>query len=185
MSAAIPNCAYQRSYFYFLFSHESNSRSTNVHPFVRSFFRHKSKPKNSIKSIIPHYHNLHHHSHHHTHTIMHIITHNITHNITHKTFHTNIHYTTNTIQPTSSSFDCVTFKLVVIVLTFSVSLRQKHSLVIFGLDENWVLVMSISFWWWFLHTLKDSHPVDLLSHVTSFNHHIGVTYPEFNFKVGT
>ena len=71
-------------HFLFFFSRESDSTITNVRPFFSSVclsVRQKSKPPNSIKSIIPPYHYLHHHQQHHTqhhHTTSH--THHHPHN---------------------------------------------------------------------------------------------------------
>ena len=50
-----------------VFSHESNSTTPNVSPFVRSFVSLSAKPQNSFKSIISPNHNLHHHPQHHRH----------------------------------------------------------------------------------------------------------------------
>ena len=118
-----------------IFSHESNSRSTNVCLCVRSSIRlsfcHKSKPHNSIKSIIPPSHNLHHNSHHHmqhhtkhptqhhTHTSSLTQSHTPSHMLSH-TLSNKPSTTTNTTKPhtivpplihPSSSFNFATFKL--------------------------------------------------------------------------
>ena len=73
----------------------------SIHSYIRPSIHpsvcHKSKPQNSIKSIIPHNHNLHHHTKHHTQQ-HHMISHTVSHTASHKASHTVSHTTSHTHQ---------------------------------------------------------------------------------------
>ena len=80
-----------------IFSRESNSTTTNVHPSVSLL----PKSPNSLKSIISPYHYLHHHSHHQT--LNHTTSHTTSHSTSHSTSHTTLHTTSHTTSHTASS----------------------------------------------------------------------------------